>query len=99
MLMIMFIQGAYVHMVFIYIPSNVYSSAHVLRVLLRGIDNVYVLKVLRCTNNVYSSAYVLMVFLLLTLLTNSAYVTDSAYSSAYVLMLLKEGAFIVDNTY
>ncbi len=46
MLMILLIQGIYVHMVFIYIPSNAYLSVHVLRVLLRGIDNVYVLKVL-----------------------------------------------------
>jgi hypothetical protein len=47
MLMIMFIQGAYVHMVLIYIHGNAYSSVHVLRVLLRGIDNVYVLLVLK----------------------------------------------------
>jgi hypothetical protein len=42
----MFIQGAYVHMVLIYIHGNAYSSVHVLKVLLRGIDNVYVLLVL-----------------------------------------------------
>jgi len=51
------------------------------------------------TNN----AYVLIllkrkVFGLLTILTDSAYVTKCAYLGAYVLMLLKEGALTIDST-